>query len=98
MTEVIENLPFKERQELVQEFSDELVALVGDGHMDTLKALQTVAARFNTLVSQVRYGLRQALEQGLLVVDNGSLSAGSFEENTVRVFASEAELERDSEV
>lgn len=73
---MIEDLPFEERLSVVRRIADALVELlrVAGGHMDLMDALRAAAAKFHTLISQIRYGLDYAIAYRGVSLDDRTLS------------------------
>jgi len=68
MVGVIEDLPNTERFERIRAIAAALVELLrsNGGAMAVLDVLRETAARFNTMISQIRYGLDYALSLKLV--------------------------------
>lgn len=73
---MIEDLPFEERVSVVSQIADALVELLrrAGGHMDLMDALRAAAAKFQTLISQIRYGLDYAIAHHRVSLDDRTLS------------------------
>jgi hypothetical protein len=78
MTGVIEDLSWNDREPVLMRMAAALRQIVdssSDGKVNLLEALRNVARQFQTLVSQIRYGLDYAIDKRMVRIDDEMLVA-----------------------